>query len=149
MKAKFIAMITAGAIATSGLSATTANANSNDDLFRILAGIAIIAAITNNANDGTVTVTPSQHHVKNNRRIRAGNFSLPRRCFKKVSRNPAKAKLKFRKSECLPPRQCLRKRHTRNGWVKSYAHRCLQRTGWLWAHPHFDGARHREYRRGW
>lgn len=102
MKTRIIAITTAIAIASMGLSAP-ARANNADELARILFGAAIIGALVHTANNpprATVTYGPPRGH------------------YRPVHVTPQK------------PRQCLRREYTRRGWVNRFAPRCMANMGW-------------------
>jgi len=121
MKSKLIALITAGAIATTGISAP-AQADPAEDLARILIGAAIIGAIVNSSNNGNTysTVTRRSHRhqpvVQPPRHRHQPVIQPPRRHHTAVNHHK--------------PRQCMVKRHTARGWKKVYRQRCMQRLGW-------------------
>ncbi|MFQ5438164.1 MAG: hypothetical protein ACE5DK_04945 [Paracoccaceae bacterium] len=65
MKTKLIAIITAGAIASAGLSAAPAQADAATDLVKFMVGAAFIGAMVNAPNNNTqVVVTTRAHNHK-------------------------------------------------------------------------------------
>jgi hypothetical protein len=136
MKTKIIALVTAGAIAATGLTPTTAYADKGRDAIGLIIGLAALAAIADAANNGNTRVTVSN---RNSHR----HYTPPR----PVIVAPAL------------PRQCLRDRHTRKGWVRVYGKRCMNRFGWTWnghrwtqrggnRHSYQDNHRHDHNNRG-
>ena len=120
MKTKFIAYITAGAIAFTGVSAPAAQAGSGGELARFLVGVGVIAIIANEVNKNQnrrVATPPAATPPRDHRR----HPHPPRR----VVHNPK------------PPQTCLRQRLEDHGWKKYYSHRCLERQGWTGSHRHW------------
>ena len=108
MKTRIIAITTAIAIASMGLSAP-ARANNADELARILIGAAIIGALVHTANNpprATVTYGPPRGYYRP---------TVPPR--------PAYVTPQM-------PRQCMRREYTRRGWVNRFAPRCMADMGW-------------------
>lgn len=110
MKTKMIALVTAGAIAISGISATTAQANPNQDLFNFIAGAAFLAIVAQGINNSQPTTTRRHNHGSRQQPV--------------VQRH-------------RPPQNCLRQRNTAHGWKKFYAHRCLEKVGYYGQHRHW------------
>ena len=105
MKTKIIAIVTASAIATAGISAP-ARADSNEDFARFLLGAAFIGILANAANNNTkVTVKPRPHR-------------------------PVVHVVKPTHVHAQKPRQCVRRQHTRQGWVTYFGARCMNQLGW-------------------
>lgn len=109
MKTKFIAMITATAIAFTGISAPSVQAADNGEIARFLLGVGIIAAIANEASKSQAQPAPVQR--RQNHRHNAHNNK--------------------------PPKKCLRQRYTNHGWKKYYSHRCLKKNGYRGPHRHW------------
>lgn len=115
MKQQLIAFVTAGAIATTGMSAPV-QAGQADELARILMGAVIIGAIAQHANGNTrVTVSRGTHYNHNHRGHRH-HVTPPR--HNRAAHAPRK------------PLACKIRKHTRNGWVTRYRAKCMQRMGW-------------------
>jgi hypothetical protein len=123
MTRKLIAFVTAGAIATAGLSAP-AKADPGQDIARLLIGAAIVGAIINSANNGDARVTVTH----GNSRPGAGRPHAHRPPV--VHHRPT------------PPRQCLVRERTRHGWTERYAPRCMARFGWKWERGGWVPTRH-------
>jgi len=111
MKTKFIAYVTAGAIAVTGMTAPSVQAGPNDDLFNFIAGATLLAIIASGVqNSAKPQATQStQHRHKRHHRV----------------------------AHRKPPKKCLRQRYTDYGWKKFYSHRCLQKHGYRGHHRHW------------
>ena len=98
LKVKFINIVTVGAIALATATAAPARADSDGEkIVKLLLGVAAIAAIANATNK-------DRHHVAHT--------------------PPKRAKVIHR---VQPPKTCLRKRYTRNGWKTFYSRKCLNK----------------------
>lgn len=108
MKRTLTALVTAGAIATAGMTPTTAAADPARDALGLFIGIAAIAALAESANHSSTHVTVSNAPIR-------PRYVQPRQVV------------------VVPvmPRQCLVKKWTRSGWVKYYAGNCMTRLGWV------------------
>jgi len=115
MKAKFIALAVAGALATAGMAPAPANANKFRDVAGLLIGIAAIAAISDAANRNNTRANVSSRDTS--RDVYRPIYVQPRRHV--VIREP-RAK----------PRLCVLREYTRDGWVRVYGRRCMARLGW-------------------
>jgi len=134
MKRNLIGFITAGAIATAGLTPTAASADQGRDLLGLIVGIAAIATIADAArkNENRATVSSRNTH-------------RPQAAVRHVYRAP------------VPPRRCIVQTRTRHGWVSYYGKRCMARLGWKsrgrnWEPSHNRRHNDREYFRadnGW
>ena len=124
MKSKLLALVTIGAIATTGI--TPAQAGPNDDLVKFLVGATIIGVLVNEANKAnqaaTVNRAPTthvhRHHVQKPKVVRHAAI-YPRK-----------------------PNQCLRQRWTEYGWKTYYAKNCMKNRGW---HRHDGLGWHKHY----
>lgn len=148
MKAKFIAYITAAALAVTSVSGSTAQAGQDEDILKIIAGLAILSVIVNNKSEPEATKNNKRKHYKS-------AYKLPRHCFIRGNdrragkssgwnnngqrRDQREVRINFRRQECLPPRQCLRVSKTRKGWHREYSERCLAKMGWRWGTPELKG----------
>jgi hypothetical protein len=117
MKTKLIAIVTAGAIAMTSITAAPVQADQADDLARFLIGAAILGIVVNEVNKSNTNAT-----VTTNRRHKV---------YKPNNRRHVKANQN-------KPRRCLRQRWTNHGWKKFYAKRCMQDFGW---HKHQKNGR--------
>jgi len=107
MKNHLIAAITAGAIATFGLSSAPAQAGPNEELARFLVGAVAIGILIDAANKSKAQPVPMTRRAP----------PPPRRRMVRVYEGK--------------PRACLAERWTdRYGWVKFYRPRCMRRHGW-------------------
>jgi len=104
MKNKLAALITAGAIATAGLSAPV-QASPADDMAKLLFGAVVIGAIINSTN--------SPRRAPVTRRV--------------VDPYPV---VVVRHHHHAKPELCLRQRYTYNGWVTYYGKNCMRNNGW-------------------
>ena len=121
MKKQLIALFTAGAIATSGMSAPV-QAGQADEIARLLMGAVIIGAIAQHANGNTrVTVSQGNHrqHGYNNHHRGGRQHVRPHQPPRHhVAHVPQ------------PPRACTITTRVRGGWETSFRPKCMQRNGW-------------------
>jgi len=110
MKTKLIAMVTAAAIASTGLvGATPAKAGPNEELARFLVGAVALGILVDAANRAN-----ARERVVVTRRV----VTQPRRKVVRVYRNK--------------PRQCQAQRWSPryDAWVTFYRPNCMRRLGW-------------------
>jgi len=131
MKSKFIALVTAAAIATAGMAPTAAQADKARDIAGLLIGIAAIAAIAEAANNGNTRVTVNRGYTPRTN-------VAPRRHDVRTHNSPRRQDVRNHHL----PRQCLVRQQTRHGWVKYYGKRCMARMGWTQRGNHWVQHRH-------
>ncbi|MCB1368666.1 MAG: hypothetical protein KDK00_12935 [Rhodobacteraceae bacterium] len=120
MKKQLIAFFTAGAIATSGISAPV-QAGQADEFARLLMGAVIIGAIASQANGNTrVTVSRGNQHQHGYNRHNPRNHHH-------VRPNPPRHHVSHAPQ---PPRKCVITTKTRRGWETSFRPKCMKRNGW-------------------
>ncbi|RLJ51932.1 hypothetical protein BCF46_2157 [Litoreibacter meonggei] len=136
MTRQFIAALLSLSLGFSAM--TTAPARADEDVVKIIAGLALLGILANAAkkNDRQV-VTQNQHrphHVKPKRQ-RHDKKVAPRRCLREQWTH--RGKREVYSARCMKnnarhalPRNCKRTIDTRNGVRKFYAPRCLRRNGW-------------------
>jgi len=120
MKAKNIALTTAAAIATAGLTPTTAQADPARDMVGLIIGFAALAAIADAANN-------------NNTRVIVTHGNTPRYSNRNNYRNN-NDRHDHRNSHANRhqlPQQCKVSERTRRGWISYYNNRCMARLGWI------------------
>jgi hypothetical protein len=120
MKTKLLAFVTAGAIATSGLTVTSAQAGPNDDLVKFLVGAAIIGAIASEANKAQKKQKVTRAPVHRPHRAQVQRPHRPQ-----VQQPHRQVRVSYNK-----PNTCLRQRWTQNGWKTFYAKQCMITRGW-------------------
>lgn len=128
-----------------GLTAiTTAPARADEDVAKVLAGLAVIGILSKvlKDNDKDRVVARSDQSIwkgtkHDTRRIppRHKYKRAPRRCIREQwthrgVRDVYGARCMKRHAQYAPPRQCLRRVETRTGVRKFYAPRCLRKNGW-------------------
>jgi len=123
-----------------GLTAmTTAPARADEDVAKVLAGLAAIGILHQVLkNKKKPQVVTQGHHgghkVHKPRKPRHAKVA-PRRCVREQwthrgVRDVYGARCMKRHAQYQPPRNCLRRVETRNGVRKFYAPRCLRKNGW-------------------
>ena len=144
MTRQFIAALLSLSLGFSAM--TTAPARADEDVVKIIAGLALLGILVNAAkkNDREV-VTQTQHrpryvkperprHVKPNRPRHVKKVA-PRRCLQEQWTHRGKRDvynarcMKYNARHALP-RNCERTIDTRNGVRKFYAPHCLRENGW-------------------
>lgn len=142
MTRQFIAALLSLSI---GLTAmTTAPARADDDVAKILAGIAVIGILSQVLKDddkGRVVTRSNQgtwngnKHGTVKKRPRHVVKKAPRRCLRQQwthrgNRDVYGARCMKQNAGHALPRNCLRRIETRNGPRAFYAPNCLRREGW-------------------
>lgn len=125
-----------------GLTAmTTAPARADEDVAKILAGLAVIGILSQvlkNDDDRGRVVTRGYNEKYNgskSRKKRQKAKVAPRRCLQEQwthrgNRDVYGARCMKRHAQAKPPSNCLRRVETRNGVRKFYAPNCLRKNGW-------------------
>ncbi len=129
MKKQIIALVTAGSLATAGLSATPVQADPLDDLVRFAVAATVLGAIATAASGATTT--PATTHVAH----------VPPRVHRPHRRHGHR----HHAHHSHKPKHCKRKRHTRHGWVTYWGPRCMANHGF---HRH-NGRWHKHRRAHW
>ncbi|TMM52417.1 hypothetical protein [Sulfitobacter sabulilitoris] len=121
MHRSFIAAIAALSIIITGLSAAPARADSNDDLLRALAAIAGIAVI------GTAIKKRNDRREEARRRDHVGRGYQYQDTYRAPPPKLEPRPLPRRAQRDLLPGNCLRSFDTRDGRIRMFGARCLQR----------------------
>jgi len=132
MKTKFIALITAGAIATAGLAPTTAQADQTRDMIGALIGFAALVAIVDAANRN-----PQPVHVSRNNEFRDRVYHNDRDKHRHDNRRQENTT-----NHKIMPKQCVRSRQTNQGWVRYYSEQCMSGFGWVRHNGEWTKRRH-------
>lgn len=111
MSRKFIGLVAAVSIAITGFAAAPARAGSDEDFAKILAGIIVLG-----------TVAAAIESNKKKKRARARDYDTPR-----VDHDRGHRPRGHRRNARRLPADCLRVTNTRNGRMRYFASRCLQR----------------------
>lgn len=120
------------------LTATAAPARADEDIGKILAGLAllgILAATIDSKNDERVTrATPHRPKKVTPRPVPVRKVA-PRRCLRdqwthRGVRQVYAAGCMRHVSKFAPPRNCLREARTNSGPRRFYTSRCLRKHGW-------------------
>lgn len=115
------------------LTATSAPARANDDVAKIIAGLALLGIIAAAIDDDDDHVARQVPHVK--KRPARHRKSAPQRCLRdqwthRGVRQVYGAGCMRKHANVAPPRQCLRDARTNSGPRRFYTKRCLQKHGW-------------------
>ena len=135
-KSKFIALITAGAIATAGLAPTTASADQNRDMIGALIGFAALVALVDAANKNKQPATVTRNKTTRNPVYQDDRNNRHRKNKHNGYRN------NHRSTHAALPTQCERARQTHQGWVSFYGKRCMSNFGWVLSNRGWVKQRH-------
>ena len=119
------------------LTATTAPARADEDVAKVLAGLALlgILAATIDANKDEEVTRTRPHKPRVTPRPVPARKVAPRRCLRdqwthRGVREVYAAGCMRHVSKVAPPRKCLREARTNSGPRRFYTKRCLRKHGW-------------------
>ncbi|WP_299193622.1 hypothetical protein [uncultured Litoreibacter sp.] len=144
MKRTFLASILSVSLAATSLTATTAPAQADEDVLKVIAGLVVLGAIANQVKQNkqsrqTVTRTydsfgngPRKHQHRSP--VRQYKVA-PQRCIRETwthrgQREVYGARCMQRHANAQLPQKCLRQNKTNSGPRYFYAKRCLRNQGW-------------------
>ena len=131
MKAKFIALATAAAIATAGMAPAPVQADQARDLAGLLIGITAIATIADAARKNQNAQTEAARENNRNRVYYKSTTTYRDRDDHKHRNNRwNRDRDEYRGRPASLPRKCEFSRYTRSGWATYYGPRCMERQGW-------------------
>lgn len=119
------------------LSATAAPARADEDVAKVLAGLAllgIIASVANKRDEPVARKHPPHRPVVTPRPVPSLKVA-PRRCLQKQwthrgTRTVYAAGCMQHASKSAPPRACLQAARTKSGPTRFYSPGCLRKHGW-------------------
>ncbi|EPX77781.1 hypothetical protein [Litoreibacter arenae] len=136
MTRQFIAALLSLSLGFSAMS--TARARADEDVVKIIAGLALLGILANAAKDrNREVVTQNQHRPRYSKpnRPRQTKKVAPRRCLREQWTHRGKrdvygARCMENRAQHALPRNCKRQVETRRGVRNFYTPNCLRKNGW-------------------
>lgn len=139
-----LALVAATALSAAALVPSPARAASNEDIAKILAGLAALAIVgkalsdrDRDDDDKPPVIAPHRPKPKDHYRPRHDAKTVPVRCLRTYETRQGVRRVVMRK--CVEravaepwklPRQCLVRVQTRQGTAQAYAGRCMRQNGY-------------------
>lgn len=142
MKRTLTAGLLSLSLAATSLTATTAPAQADEDVFKVIAGLVVLGAIANQVkknkeSNRVVTRNAGRGHGHGHVRkpVKRIRKVAPQRCVRETwthrgQREVYGARCMQRHAQAQLPQNCLRQNKTNSGPRYFYGKRCLRNQGW-------------------